>query len=224
MVMLDRSLASLEKVRASDERQIEGTIEEAKNWLLGCQADDGHWAFELEADATIPSEYIFLNHFLGDIDDETEQSFARYLLSIQGKHGGWPLYYEGDFNISASVKAYYALKLVGSDPDAPHMVRAREAILARGGAAKSNVFTRIMLALFQQVPWRAVPVNRVEAMLLPKWAPFHIDKVSYWSRTVMVPALCDGSDECNIHTSERDCSDAACEWRAQMVTCTCINS
>ena len=187
MVMLDRILTPSEEVRASDERQIEGTIEEAKNWLVGCQADDGHWAFELEADATIPSEYIFLNHFLGDIDDETEQSFARYLLSIQGKHGGWPLYYEGDFNISASVKAYYALKLVGSDPDEPHMVRAREAILARGGAAKSNVFTRIALALFGQVPWRAVPVNRVEAMLLPKWAPFHIDKVSYWSRTVMVP-------------------------------------
>ena len=92
MVMLDRSLTPSDEVWFSDEREIEGTIQEAKNWLAGCQADDGHWAFELEADATIPSEYIFLNHFLGDIDDETEQSFARYLLSIQGKHGGWTLY------------------------------------------------------------------------------------------------------------------------------------
>ncbi|MEK7244617.1 MAG: squalene--hopene cyclase, partial [Pseudomonadota bacterium] len=84
-------------------------------------------------------------------------------------------------------KAYYALKLVGDDIEAPHMRRARAAILAHGGAAKVNVFTRIALAMFEQVPWRATPLIRVEAMLLPKWAPFHIDKVSYWSRTVMVP-------------------------------------
>src|SRR5690606_23065828 len=71
----------------------------------------------------------------------------------------------------------------------PHMKRAREAILAHGGAARSNVFTRYAMALFQQVPWRAVPVMPVEAVLLPKWFPFHLDKVSYWSRTVIVPLL-----------------------------------
>jgi len=175
------------ELKASDEREIDGVIEEAKTWLLERQANDGHWAFELEADATIPAEYIFLNHFLGEINDPVETKLAVYLRSIQEKHGGWPLYHDGDFNISASVKAYFALKLVGDDPQAPHMVRAREAILKYGGAAKANVFTRIALALFEQVPWTAVPVMRVEAMLLPKWFPFHIDKVAYWSRTVMVP-------------------------------------
>jgi len=64
---------------------------------------------------------------------------------------------------------------------------AREWIRSQGGAAKANVFTRIMLAMFEQVPWRATPFLPVEIMLLPKWFPFHIDKVSYWSRTVMVP-------------------------------------
>ena len=92
-------------------------------------------------------------------------------------------------DLSCSVKAYYALKLVGDDPDAPHMRHAREAILAAGGAARSNVFTRIALALFGQVPWRAVPVMPVEIMLLPRWFPFHMDKVSYWSRTVIAPLL-----------------------------------
>jgi squalene-hopene/tetraprenyl-beta-curcumene cyclase len=67
------------------------------------------------------------------------------------------------------------------------MVRARTAILERGGAARANVFTRIALALFGQIPWRGVPFIPVEIMLLPRWFPFHIDKVSYWSRTVMVP-------------------------------------
>jgi squalene-hopene/tetraprenyl-beta-curcumene cyclase len=89
--------------------------------------------------------------------------------------------------MSCTVKAYYALKLAGDDVNAPHMARARAAILERGGAARSNVFTRIALALFGQLPWRGVPYIPVEIMLLPKWFFFHLDKVSYWSRTVMVP-------------------------------------
>ena len=166
---------------------IDGVIDEARDWLAERQAKDGHWAFELEADATIPAEYIMLNHYLDEIDDAVEAKLVAYIKNTQGKHGGWPLYYDGDFNISASVKAYLALKLAGEDVDAPYMRWARKAILEHGGAARSNVFTRFALALFGQVPWRAVPVIRVEAMLLPKWAPFHINRVSYWSRTVMVP-------------------------------------
>ena len=87
------------------------------------------------------------------------------------------------------MKAYFALKLAGDDPEAAHMRRAREAVLAHGGAAQCNVFTRIALALFGQVPWRAVPVMPVEITLLPRWFPFHLEKVSYWSRTVIVPLL-----------------------------------
>ena len=87
------------------------------------------------------------------------------------------------------MKAYFALKICGDDVDAPHMARAREAILAHGGGQGTNVFTRIQLALFGEVPWRAVPVMPVEIMLLPRWFPFHLDKVSYWSRTVIVPLL-----------------------------------
>ena len=91
--------------------------------------------------------------------------------------------------MSASVKAYFALKMIGDDPDAPHMRRAREAILAHGGAARSNVFTRFLLALYGAIPWSGVPTMPVEIMLLPRWFPFHLDKVSYWARTVMVPLL-----------------------------------
>lgn len=190
-------MVKLEIVPKSEERaktaeildfdSIDATIDEARSWLAGQQDSDGHWAFELEADATIPSEYILLNHYLDEVDDETESKLVNYLKETQGDHGGWPLYHDGDFNLSASVKAYYALKLTGEDTDQPYMRWARKAILEHGGAAKANVFTRFALALFGQVPWRAVPVIRVEALLLPKWSPFHIDKVSYWSRTVMVP-------------------------------------
>lgn len=169
--------------------ELETVIGQGTEALLKLQHADGHWAFELEADATIPAEFILLQHFLGDIDQPLHEQMAVYLRRIQGAHGGWPLFHEGDFNISASVKAYFALKCVGDPIDAPHMVRARDAILAHGGAATSNVFTRIQLALFAAVPWRAVPVMPVEMMFLPRWFPFHLSKVAYWSRTVIVPLL-----------------------------------
>src|SRR6202051_705771 len=169
------------------------SIESATQALLARQRPDGHWVFELEADATIPAEYVLLRHYLGEpVDAALEAKIAVYLRRIQGGqggHGGWPLLAGGDLDISATVKAYFALKMIGDSVDAEHMRRAREAVRSRGGAERANVFTRIMLALFGFVPWRAVPVMPVEIMLLPKWFPFHLDKISYWSRTVIVPLL-----------------------------------
>lgn len=166
---------------------LDEAINTAREALLAHQQQDGHWAYELEADCTIPAEYILMNHFVGEIDDPLERKIAAHLRSIQDEHDGWSLYHGGSFDLSCSVKAYYALKLVGDDPNEEHMVRARNAILNHGGAANCNVFTRITLALFGQVPWRATPFIPAEIILLPKWFPFHISKVSYWSRTVMVP-------------------------------------
>jgi squalene-hopene/tetraprenyl-beta-curcumene cyclase len=165
-------------------------IATATKALLAAQRDDGHWVFELEADVTIPAEYILLKHYLDEpIDHALEEKFAVYLRRHQGSHDGWPLFQDGAFDMSASVKAYFALKMIGDSPDAPHMVRAREAIRARGGAAQSNVFTRVLLALYGVLTWNSVPVMPVEIMLVPRWFPFHITKISYWGRTVLVPLL-----------------------------------
>src|SRR5947207_9319397 len=169
---------------------VDRSIEAATGALLAMQRPDGHWVFELEADATIPAEHVLLRHYLAEpVDAGIEAKIAAYLRRIQGAHGGWPLFHDGAFDMSASVKAYFALKMIGDSVDADHMRRARDAIRTRGGAARSNVFTRAMLALFGFLTWRAVPVMPVEIMLLPKWFPFHIDKISYWSRTVIVPLL-----------------------------------
>jgi squalene-hopene/tetraprenyl-beta-curcumene cyclase len=168
---------------------LDRSAQQSAEALLRLQRADGHFAFELEADATIPAEYILLDHFLDTINQPLHERMAKYLRDIQGDHGGWPLFHKGDFNISASVKAYFALKAVGDDINAPHMARARKAILEYGGAEKSNVFTRFQMALYGAVPWRAVPVMPVEIMFLPRWFPFHLSKVSYWSRTVIVPML-----------------------------------
>ena len=169
--------------------ELDEAIIRASESLVALQHTDGHWVFELEADVTIPSEFILLQHYTGHIEPELQARIAGYIRATQGADGGWPLFYGGALDVSASVKAYFALKAAGDPIDAPHMVRARSAILARGGARRCNVFTRISLALFGEVPWRAVPAMPVEIMLLPGWSPFHIAKVSYWSRTVLVPLL-----------------------------------
>jgi len=172
------------------EPDLERSIERATQAMLACQHDDGHWLFELEADSTIPAEYVLMRHYLGEpIDAALEASIAAYLRRIQGAHGGWPLFHEGAFDMSATVKAYFALKMIGESVESDHMKRARAAVLARGGAARSNVFTRSLLALYGILDWRAVPVMPVEIMLLPRWFPFHLEKIAYWSRTVIVPLL-----------------------------------
>jgi squalene-hopene/tetraprenyl-beta-curcumene cyclase len=172
-----------------DQQAIDQSIDKARQALLGLQQADGHWCFEFETDCTISAEYILMMHFIDEIDEVLQEKLARYIRSKQrlDTHGGWPLYQDGPIDLSCTVKSYYGLKAAGDSADAPHMRRAREVILAHGGAAKSNVFTRILLALFEQVPWRAAPYVPVEIMLFPKWAPFHLDKVSYWARSTMVP-------------------------------------
>jgi squalene-hopene/tetraprenyl-beta-curcumene cyclase len=173
-----------------NEPDLDRHIDAATQALLACQRADGHWLFELEADATIPAEYVLLRHHLGEpVDAALEAGIGNYLRRIQGAHDGWPLFADGEFDMSATVKAYFALKMIGDSPQADHMRRAREAIRRRGGAERANVFTRCLLALYGIVPWRAVPAMPVEIMLLPKWFPFHLDKISYWSRTVIVPLL-----------------------------------
>jgi squalene-hopene/tetraprenyl-beta-curcumene cyclase len=173
-----------------DQGALEASIASSVQQLLARQRPDGHWVYELEADATIPSEYVLLIHHLAETPDLVlEAKIGRYLRRIQGEHGGWPLFHDGPFDVSASVKAYFALKMIGDDIHAPHMIRARDAILAHGGAAACNVFTRILLALYGILPWRAVPMMPIEIVLLPEWFPFHISKISYWARTVTVPLL-----------------------------------
>ena len=115
---------------------LDSHIDSATRSLLACQRPDGHFLFELEADATIPAEYVLLRHYLGEpVDAALEAGIAAYLRRIQGTHGGWPLFADGAFDMSATVKAYFALKMIGDQPQADHMRRARGffAISTRSG-------------------------------------------------------------------------------------------
>lgn len=168
---------------------IDEGIRRSKAWLLKRQHADGFWVAELEADSTLTSEYLMLRRFLNLTEPEKERKAVRYLMATQLPDGGWPIYYGGPSEISASVKAYFALKLSGISQDEPFMVRAKEAILAKGGVAAANVFTKITLTLFDQYDWRGIPSMPPEIILLPKWFYFSIYAISYWSRTVLIPLL-----------------------------------
>jgi len=181
----------MDQVLKIDGAAVEDVIANATAALLKEQRGDDHWVYELEADATIPAEYILLVHYLGEAPNlELERKIGVYLRRIQSpEHGGWALFHAGGFDISATVKAYFALKMIGDDSAAPHMARARAAILAHGGADKANVFTRIQLALFGETSWDNTPTVPAELILLPRWFPIHLSKMSYWARTVIVPLL-----------------------------------
>ena len=116
--------------RISDSSPLDRAIAEARDALIAQQHEQGYWLYELEADCTIPAEYIMMMHFLDEIDAALEAKIANHLRARQADHGGWPLYHGGDIDFSCTIKAYYALKLAGDDIRAPHMQRARTAILA----------------------------------------------------------------------------------------------
>jgi squalene-hopene/tetraprenyl-beta-curcumene cyclase len=164
-------------------------IRRAQQWLLGRQCEAGYWIHELEVDTTLTSEFLMLRRFMGFRDPGKEAKAVRYLIQSQLSEGGWPIYFGGPPEISASVKAYFALKLAGISGDEPFMQKARAAILERGGVVGTNVFTKIALTLFDQYDWRGIPTMPAELTLLPPWFYFNLYALSYWSRTVLVPLL-----------------------------------
>jgi squalene-hopene/tetraprenyl-beta-curcumene cyclase len=158
-----------------------------RQWLLSEQHADGYWVGELEGDTILESEYILLLAYLGEQSSDQAVKAGRYIQKQQLAGGGWALYLGGGVDVGASVKAYFALKLTGHAPSAEHMQRARAAILAHGGADAVNSFTRFYLALLGQIPYDQCPAVPPEMVLLPKWAPINLYRMSSWSRTILVP-------------------------------------
>jgi len=168
---------------------LDSAIARAQAWLLTHQSADGHWVGELEADTTITSEQLLLGHLIDRVDRERERKMVRYLRRRQRVDGGFDLYEGGPTNLSATIKAYFAMKMAGVPTDDPAMVKARERIREMGGPARANVFTKILLAMFGEYDWNGVPAMPVEIMLFPRQFFFNLYEVSYWSRTVIVPLL-----------------------------------
>jgi squalene-hopene/tetraprenyl-beta-curcumene cyclase len=162
-------------------------IEKARDYLFTQQYEDGYWCGELEADTTLESDYIAIHTLLGTGNPGRMQRAVPEIIRHQNADGGWPIYKGGPSNISASVKAYFALKLMGYKPDHPVLERARTKILELGGATECNTFTKIYLCFLGQYDWEAVPAVPPEIVLFPNWFWFNLYEISSWSRAILVP-------------------------------------
>ena len=168
--------------------RIERAVQRATTAMLEMQDPAGYWWSELESNVTITAEYIMLHRFLG-LDESKVPRMAADILDKQLPNGGWSIWYGDGGEISATVEAYLALKMAGLPAEDPRMFKAQEFILARGGALKTRVFTRIFLALFGQVSWDGIPLLPVEFMLLPPWSGLSIYEFSSWTRVTVVPLM-----------------------------------
>ena len=187
MISLPSARPDLAESYLASDPQIVDAIARAQENLLRQQKADGHWCGELLVDSTLCSDFILFMHWCGEVDGQMQQRCIRHILRRQLPDGGWNIYFGGASEINASVKAYFALKLAGISADAPFMQEARANILRLGGIPAMNTFSKLYLALLGQFPWKYLPTIPVEMVLLPSWAPFHIYKMSSWSRAMLIP-------------------------------------
>ena len=183
----ERVVSDHAAIESVDEQSVAGAIDATAAWLLERQASDGHWRAPLEGDTILESEYILILTWAGKLDRPEIAGAVRRILKQQLPDGGWAIHPGGPVDVSASVKAYLALKITGHDQQSEPLVRARRAIEQAGGPWAVNSFTRFYLALLGQVSYAECPAVPPEMVLLPDWFPVNLHRVSAWSRTMIVP-------------------------------------
>ncbi|MDA0797991.1 MAG: squalene--hopene cyclase [Chloroflexi bacterium] len=171
------------------EDQATEALSRVRDYFLRTQHPDGYWWGELESNPTMEAEYVMLTRFLGSDEGERILRVAEDIRRRQSPDGSWRMYYGAPGDLSTTIECYFALKLAGTSPDEPAMIRARDFILAKGGIPKARIFTKIWLALFGQWDWRGTPAMPPELMLVPTWAPFNLYKFASWARATIVPTL-----------------------------------
>ncbi|HMB96038.1 MAG TPA: squalene--hopene cyclase, partial [Tepidisphaeraceae bacterium] len=181
------TVVSVELPSAINLDLLDHAISRATQALLAKQDSAGFWCGELQGDSILESEYILTRFILDQEDDPRLPLIANYLRSLQQDEGGWGMYPLGKPDVSGTVKAYFALKLIGDDPNSPHMQRAKKVILDLGGAEKCNTFTRFFFAALGQISYDACPTIPPEIVLIPKWFYFNLYHVSAWTRTMILP-------------------------------------
>ena len=167
--------------------RMDAVIERAVWHLLSLQASDGYWWGELEADTTLESDCILLHHILGDGDNVRVRKFANYIRKKQLADGGWNIYPDGPAELNTCVKAYFALKLAGDLPNAPHMERARKRIHELGGLERTNSYVRFYLAMIGAIEWDMAPATPPEMILIPAWITGNLYDMSSWTRAIVIP-------------------------------------
>jgi squalene-hopene/tetraprenyl-beta-curcumene cyclase len=164
-------------------------LQSAADWLIDHQDEAGWWSGELETNVTMTAEHVLLLRFLGVSHDDIRDGAIRHILGTQREDGTWALYRDGPGDLSSTIEAYVALRVLGIDATQPEMRRALRRILEQGGLAEARVFTKIWLALFGAYPWDGVPSMPPELVRLPSWAPLNLYDFACWARGTIAPLL-----------------------------------
>ena len=171
----------------SNAAETQRSLRRAIDWLLKEQSTEGWWSGELETNVTMTAEHVLLFRFLGLPHDEFRAGAIGHMLRHQRSDGSWALYYDGPADLSTTIEAYVALKVLGVDPSREEMCKARDVILQQGGVANARVFTKIWLALFGVYPWSGVPSLPPELVYFPLWMPFNLYDFACWARGTVAP-------------------------------------
>lgn len=164
-------------------------MERGRSHLMGLQRPDGEWWAELESNATMTAEHLFLLCLFDRADDATKAKVATELLETQREDGSWPVWFGGPADLSVAVEAYYALRLCGIPADDPRMLRTRDLVRSLGGVNRTRFFTRLWLAVLGQYPWKALPYLPPELIFLPPRAPLSIYRFACWARQTFVALM-----------------------------------
>src|ERR1035437_771091 len=171
----------------ADLADVESAIVRSREFLLSQQHPDGYWCGELEADAMLEADYIFLHTLLETGDPGRLQRALTEMMRYQNGDGSWSIYPGGAGNISLSVKCYSSAKLMGVSADDPRLAKCRAWVLAHGGVVECNTFTKMYLCALGEYDYDAVPAIPPEIVLFPNWFYFNIYEISAWSRSILVP-------------------------------------
>jgi squalene-hopene/tetraprenyl-beta-curcumene cyclase len=162
-------------------------LDGAVDWLLREQSPEGWWSGELETNVTMTAEQVLLFRFLGLPVDDIRNGAIEHILQNQRSDGSWSLYYDGPADLSTTIEAYVALKVLGVDPQRREMRDALAVIHRLGGVAHARVFTKIWLAIFGKYPWKGVPSLPPEIVYFPQWMPFNLYDFACWARGTVAP-------------------------------------
>ncbi|MBV8721167.1 MAG: squalene--hopene cyclase, partial [Candidatus Eremiobacteraeota bacterium] len=165
----------------------QASLDRAVEWLLKTQDAEGWWSGELETNVTMTAEHVLLCRFLGVPLDDIRDGAVTQILSTQRSDGSWALYYDGPADLSTTIEAYVALKVLGVDPSRDEMQKALRVIHRAGGLANARVFTKIWMALFGVYPWKGVPSLPPELVNFPLWMPFNLYDFACWARGTVAP-------------------------------------
>ncbi len=170
--------------------EVSDALPKARDYLLLQQKEEGYWAGELEADASVTAGYIPIMHFLGrKIEPDRMEKILNHVMQTQNEDGSWSAYHNGPGDLNVSIQCYFALKVAGISARETSMIKSCDFILEKGGIEKANTITLMWLAVFGQVGWENTPSVPPELMLLPSWFPFNIYDFASWSRATIVALM-----------------------------------